>query len=136
MSKIDNWLERLATLKQERKKATELLLKIEGQMEFIEKNAKDTLEQAIAVLMQLLVKQIRVSDSDTIFLFETLLTLLSEQQREIDMLKNITSSLTSEKVGISKKLEEMEKWRRKRERMLTEIDDIVKQRKEFFDQNR
>jgi len=136
MSKIDSWLERLATLKQERKKATELLLKIEGQMEFIEKNAKDTLEQAIAVLMQLLVKQIRVSDSDTIFLFETLLTLLSEQQREIDMLKNITSSLTSEKVGISKKLEEMEKWRRKRERMLTEIDDIVKQRKEFFDQNR
>lgn len=75
-------------------------------------------------------------ESNYLFLLETFLTFLSEQQREIDLLRSITLSLASEREDLSKKLEDMDKWREEREPMLTEIDEFVKQARERLDQNR
>jgi len=137
VSKVDDWLKSLAILKMGQKERTEALLKVEGLMEGIGKNApQDSLQQVLAFAFQLIAKLTRVDESDTIFLLETFLTLLAEQQKEIDTLNSITSSLASEKKELSKKFRDMDKWRKERESMLTEIDDFVKQRREFLDQNR
>jgi len=137
MSETDDWLKTLATLMRGQKEREEALLKVEETIELMEKNApKDSVQQALAVLLQLIVQSSRVDQKVAWWLLDTFLTLLSAQQKEIDGLSNIIESLTSEKKDLTKKFKEMNKWRKKHEPMLTEIDKIVRQRRRFLDQNR
>lgn len=109
-------------------------------MEGIGRISDSPLGKTVAPLAQMTAMLARIQEADTLFLFETLLTLLKEQEREIDALKGIVTSLASENTELLKiinsRIEEMDKWRRQREPMLRQIDAIVKQRKNFLDQNR
>jgi septal ring factor EnvC (AmiA/AmiB activator) len=134
MPNIEDWLQRLTVLRQRRSKEDEMLLQVEGQMEFIENNApKDSPTRALAVILNLLVKEIRISDADNIFLLETFLTLLSEQQKEIDMLK---ATLTSDYPKLSKKVEEMEAWRQEREPILKHLREYLRESEDFLGENK
>lgn len=136
-SKVNEWLKRITMMKQKQKETEELFLKLEGQMEFVEKKSQpNSIEQALALILHLIVREARINRSDIVFLFETFLTLLSEQQKELGMLKDIVISIASERTELSKKIEKMEKWRKEREPILQHLRNYLKESGEFLDRHK
>lgn len=135
MPRIRNWDEAIDKLRQVQKENAEILLKVEGAMEGIEKTMTSAEGRAITTAFRLIAKLVRIDEADHLFILE----LLSDQAREMEAVKSIVASLASEKEELSEKIEEMNEWREQRERMLREIDKIVKERKKrkrFLDEHR
>ena len=64
------------------------------------------------------------------------MNLLSTREKEINALKSKVIPWASEKEELSKKLEVMIEWRKNLEKMLEELDDAVKQTREFQEKGR
>jgi len=135
MSRIENWSEMIDALKLTQEERNNLL-KIEGVLEMAQKAETNPLAQMLATALLAVIKDIRLNDLVHTRILDVFSTLISQQEREIDMLKSITKSLASEREDLSKKFEEMDKWRKEREPMLTAIDEIVNKRREWLNQNR
>lgn len=136
MSQIDEWLKIIAMEKAEQIKNNEELVKVEGMMEGVEKTSSNPAEKSFAGLIAWLTRLTRVERDDVLYLLQTFLTLLSAQEKEIATLKSRIMPLALEKMEQSKKLEEMEKWRKEREATLSELDEMVKRSRDFQNQNR
>lgn len=134
---IDRWLNAVAQMRMDREKDEEELIKIEGIMENIAKTSSPTSATVgIAQSWRIMMRLIRITDKNTVFLLQTFLTFLSEQAKELDVLRGMVTASASEKKELLNKIEEMEKWREQNEPILRHLDDYLKESGEFLDAHR
>jgi len=139
MSKIEDWSKTIDGLKLTQEER-DTLLKVEGVLEMAQKTETHPLAQMLATAFIALVRHIRTNETVHTWILNIFSTLISQQEQEIETMRSIIVSLASENKEllkkIQKRIEEMDEWRRQREPMLREIDDVVQQRKNFLDQNK
>lgn len=136
MSEIDNLEVLIGKLKQV---GTDDLLKAEGQLEALEemigresRSVNQVLGLSLIKLMRVTIKDIKVNESDHLFMFE----LVLKQAKEIKTLNNIVVSLASERTGLKQEIEKLKKKQGKSDRLLVELDKIVEERRKFYKNNR
>jgi len=128
MSKINQLLKHVAEVMQMQKTDAEELLKFEGKMEAVINSAKpNSIEQLIAAAYLVSAKQMRIYNDAIVSIYGSFLTLLSEQEKEINTLKEaITSSTSLEELSQKVERSVTEKLRKDYE----DIQDFINRWKE------
>ena len=136
MSITEPWRKLIEFLKEEHKRREEELLKAEGLVEAVKTLSHEPWEKADAHIAEVVTKLARVTKADVIFVFETLLTLISHIEAKVNGLWEAIQELASVNEKLASKIGELEKAWRDRESMLKDLEEIIARTRKFYEENR
>jgi hypothetical protein len=137
VDETDSFSELLKKAKDNRLESTRILAEYKGQIETLRGLPKhDQLTDSIISVFALVIDEIDERIAHEVEMFDLVLPIISEQEKEIKGLESILANLVTGNIEVSEKLVTMEKWRKKRERMLHQIEDYADERRRFLNEKR
>lgn len=136
MPRLDDFIKALNTIRQKKQNQDKESAEFKGMLKVIRQIFPDSETKVITTMLEYSLKETENRTTDDVALLEIILSLSSDQTRELDMLRGIIRSLASENKELLNKIGEIEDWKKNREKMLSEIDEYVGDRRKSFGNNR
>jgi hypothetical protein len=128
------------TLERSRKiqhEASKITAEYKGKLQTLRDIYKnDRLIQAYTDISDFAIKEFEARQLDVLAVLELILPIISQQEKQISRLSSIVRALVSKNKHLSAKLSDVDKWTKRREEMLSEIESFVDERKHFLNENK
>lgn len=126
----------LEKLKEQQKRDSLRIAEAKGIIKFITEAFPNSQTKVIMKMMKSILEESEARQSEDLRLLEILLGLIAYQQEDIDLLREFVVLLASEKEELKEKLNYMEKWAEKREKIMKEIESYIEKRRKWFKERR
>jgi len=133
---LESLMSSLEKLKEQQKRDSLKIAEIRGVIKFITEVFPNSQTKVIMEMMESILEESKVRQSEDLRLLEILLSLITYQQEDIDLLREFVVLLASEKEELKEKLNYMEKWAKKREKIMKEIESYIEKQRKWLKEHK